>query len=69
VVLTSDVTEKNLKCGDVGTVVHVYDDGRAYEVEFVSLSGNTEVIAALRKSQVRPVKEHEISQARELAIA
>jgi hypothetical protein len=39
VVLTRDVEEFGLKSGDVGTVVHCYGQGEAFEVEFVAASG------------------------------
>ena len=35
VVLTSPMPGGGLVAGDVGTVVHVYPDCKAYEVEFV----------------------------------
>jgi Domain of unknown function (DUF4926) len=38
VVLTKAVTGEGLEAGDVGTVVHPYGDGKAYEVEFIKLS-------------------------------
>ena len=41
VVLTEDLPTEGLKAGDVGTVVHVYADGNAYEVEFVTGAGQT----------------------------
>jgi hypothetical protein len=34
VVLNPPVPSERLEAGDVGTVVHVYKDGEAYEVEF-----------------------------------
>ena len=36
--LTEPVPAEGLEPGDVGTVVHVYADGKAYEVEFVALT-------------------------------
>ena len=39
VVLVSAVPDEGLLPGDVGTVVHVYRDGQAYEVEFMTLEG------------------------------
>ncbi len=33
--------------GDVGTVVHVYRDGQAYEVKFVTSEGHTAAVATL----------------------
>ncbi len=35
VVLARDLAEHDLKQGDVGAVVHRYQDGIAYKVEFV----------------------------------
>jgi hypothetical protein len=35
VVLTADVSREGLVSGDVGTVVHVYADGKAFEIEFM----------------------------------
>jgi hypothetical protein len=53
--------------GDVGTVVLVYGDGQAYEVEFMTLEGKTTAVITLEASQVRPVRHHEIAHARELS--
>jgi hypothetical protein len=52
VVLIIPVPEEGLEAGDVGTVVHVYQEGRAYEVEFVALDGHTTAVATLEASQV-----------------
>jgi hypothetical protein len=41
VVLDPDAPEHGLVKGDVGTVVHVYRAGEAFEVEFLTLSGET----------------------------
>ena len=46
VVLMADLPEESLKAGDVGTVVHVYEDGRAYELEFTTLEGRTAAVRA-----------------------
>ena len=35
VVLTEDVPEEGLTAGDVGTVVHIHNNGEGYEVEFM----------------------------------
>lgn len=67
VVLTVDVAGEKLTAGDVGTVVHIYGDGEAYEVEFVSLNGETIAIVTLERSQVRPVERREITHARSVA--
>jgi len=69
VVLTSPVPDKRLEAGDVGNVVHVYRDGEAYEVEFVTLDGHTAAVVTIEASQVRPVAAGEIPHARELVAA
>ena len=69
VVLTVDLPAEGLKAGDVGTVVHLYRDGLAYEVEFTTLSGDTAAVVTVKKSQVRSVRKREITQARELQAA
>ena len=64
VVLKKGIPEEGLKTGDVGTVVHIYKKGEAFEVEFLTLHGETVVIATLNASQVRPVLKREITHAR-----
>ena len=54
-VLTKSLPSESLEEGDVGTVVHVYKDGEAYEVEFVTLDGHTAAMATLESSELRPV--------------
>ena len=68
IVLKTSVPSEGLEAGDVGTVVHVYRDGRAYEVEFTTLDGKTITVVTLEASQVRPVNKNEITHARELAV-
>ena len=69
VVLEVYLLKEGLEAGDVGTVVHVYRAGRAFEVEFVTLEGDTALVATLEAEQVRPVRHHEITHARQLARA
>ena len=66
VVLKTAVPAESLEAGDVGTIVHVYRDGAAYEVEFTTLSGDTAAIVTVEASQIRPVNKREITHAREL---
>lgn len=66
VVLTKAVPSEGLEEGDVGTVVHVYKDGEAYEVEIMTLAGQTIAVATLLAQQVRPVSRHDVSHVREL---
>ena len=67
VVLTAPVPEERLEIDDVGTVVHVYPDGQAFEIEFTTLDGHTATVATVEASQVRPVTRSEITHARQLA--
>lgn len=69
VVLTADIRDEGLEAGDVGTVVHVYADGKAYEVEFVALDGHTRAVATLEAQQVRPVTGRDMTHAREIQTA
>ncbi len=69
VVLTTPVPAEALEAGDVGTVVHLYRDGLAYEVEFTTLDGKTAAVVTLEAAQVRPIGHREITHARTLAAA
>lgn len=69
VVLKAAVPAEGLEAGDVGTVVHVYRDSLAYEVEFTTLNGDTAAVVTVEASQVRPVHRREITHARELQAA
>lgn len=64
VVLRKAIPDQGLRVGDVGTVVHVHKKGEAFEVEFLTLHGETVAIATLAASQVRPVQKREITHAR-----
>ena len=44
VVLTQDLTDGNLKAGDIGTVVHVHQGAAGYEVEFMTLGRYCQVL-------------------------
>jgi hypothetical protein len=69
IVLTSPLPGEGLEVGDVGTVLHVYGDGQAFEAEFTTLHGNTAAVAAVEAPAVRPVTGHEITHARDLTRA
>ena len=69
IVLTEDLDEIGLEAGDVGTVVTVHDGARGYEVEFVTLAGDTYAVATVTADQVRPIDRHEIAHARPVAAA
>ena len=64
IVLTKDVPKAGLKSGDVGAIVHVHPQGAAFEVEFLTLDGDTAALATVLPSQVRPVSGEDITHAR-----
>jgi len=66
VVLTHGRPEHGLEAGDVGTVVHCYGDGEAYEVEFMSAAARTVAVLTLEKEELRELDEGEILHARRL---
>jgi hypothetical protein len=66
VVLTRDIPEKQLCQGDLGAVVLVHADGQAYEVEFVTLGGETVALMTLPADAVRAVTGREIAHVREV---
>jgi hypothetical protein len=63
VVLTDDLPEHGLKRGDIGTVVLLHGQ-TGYEVEFMTLDGETIAVISLASNQVRPIRRREIAQAR-----
>jgi hypothetical protein len=64
VILTTDISEYSLEQSDIGTVVLVHQDGKGYEVEFVTLDGETVAIISLFAAQVRPISSREIAHTR-----
>lgn len=64
VALTRDLPEHGLECGDVGRVVHRYDDGEAFEVEFLAGDGSTLAVLTLEADEVRPLERSDVFHAR-----
>ncbi len=69
VVLKADLPAEKLEAGDVGTVVHIYRDGLAYEVEFTTLDGSTAAVVTVEAANVRPVSKRDITHVREMLAA
>ncbi len=67
VVLTDDLGESNLKPGDIGTIVHVYSERSAFEVEFTELDGHGVALATVQPSQLRSMAATDLAHARELS--
>jgi hypothetical protein len=66
VVLNKPLMDHGLQPGDIGAVVHIYPQRAAYEVEFVTLTGQTAAVVTVSADQIRPVGAGEIPHAREL---
>ena len=69
IVLTQDIPDGGLQAGDVGTVVHVHRDAAAYEVEFITLTGETVAVTTVLPFQLRPVGQRDLTHVREFAAA
>jgi hypothetical protein len=67
VVLTETRPDGRLEVGDVGWVMMVHSDGAGYEVEFVTLTGETISVVTVPAHAVRAVGEKEIAHARMMA--
>lgn len=53
----------NLETGDIATVVLVHEDGSGFEVEFVTLDGETYAVTTVMADDVRPIHRNEIAHA------
>ena len=54
VVLSADLPDEGLKAGDVGTVVMIHQGGKGFEVEFVTLDGETIAVTSVGADQSAP---------------
>lgn len=68
VVLTQDLPGEGLQAGDIGTVVHIHDEGTGYEVEFMTLTGETVGVVTLLPLQLRPIARHDLAHVREMTV-
>lgn len=55
IALTHEIPEHGLEKGDLGTVVHRYDSGRAFEIEFLAGDGSTIAVLTLERNELRPL--------------
>ncbi|MFM9971375.1 MAG: DUF4926 domain-containing protein [Burkholderiales bacterium] len=67
IILACDLPEHQLTQGDIGHVVLVHNHGKGYEVEFMTLDGETVAVVTLDSVQVRPIGHGEIAHARGLS--
>lgn len=69
IVLTQDLPADGLQTGDIGTVVHIHQAGAGYEVEFMTLAGETIAVATLLPNQIRPIAKRDVAHVRQLQVA
>ncbi|MFM7888374.1 MAG: DUF4926 domain-containing protein [Pseudanabaena sp.] len=67
VVLADRIDEADLEIGDIGTVVFVYKQQKGYEVEFMTLTGETVAVVSVLPSQIRAIRDREIAHLRAIA--
>ena len=65
VALVRDLPEHGLKAGDIGTVVLLHGKG-GYEVEFMTLDGETVAVESLSAEEIRSIGRREVAHARPL---
>ena len=64
IALKTNLPAQKLEAGDIGTVIHVHKKGAAFEVEFLTLHGETVAVTTLEASKIRPIQKKEIAHAR-----
>ncbi len=53
----NDVPEKDIKAGDIGTIVYCYTEPReGYEVEFLDENGHTKDVLTCERHELEPVE-------------
>lgn len=68
VVLNENIPNQRLKIGDVGTIITVLCEGKAYEVEFVTYTGEPLAVETLLPHQIREVRPSEVMAVRDTAV-
>lgn len=68
VILTRALPEHQLEAGDIGTVVCIYENEKAFEVEFAAGSGDSIAVVTLEPKDIREFTGKEILHARPVAV-
>jgi hypothetical protein len=66
IILNKNIPEYKLKKDDPGTIVYVYEKGKAYEIKFTTFEGKTLAVITLELSSIRKINKLEIPHARSL---
>ena len=64
VMLLKDCPDQGLMKGDMGAVVMVHASGKAFAVEFVTLTGDTLGVLTLSADEVRPISARDMPHVR-----
>ena len=64
IIPVKDFPDQGLVKGDMGAVVMVHDGGKAFEVEFVTLAGETLGVLTLTADDVRPISSQDVPHVR-----
>ncbi len=64
VILVKDRPNEGLVKGDVGSVVFIHEDGKAFEVEFTTLTGDPLGVLTLAEDEIRPVSARDVPHVR-----
>lgn len=66
IVALIEIPSEGLEAGDVGTVVVVYDEGAGFEVEFMTVLGDTIAVATVFPHQIELFGVNDMSHVRQL---
>ena len=64
VILVKDYPDQGLVKGDMGSVVMVHGNGKAFEVEFVTLAGDTLGVLTLTADEVQAISARDMPHVR-----
>jgi ATP-dependent exoDNAse (exonuclease V) alpha subunit len=64
VILVKNHPDQGLVKGDIGAVVMVHNEGKAFEVEFVTLAGDTLGVLTLAADEIRPISARDVPHVR-----
>lgn len=65
IVLITTLPQLELHHGDIGTVVHCWRGG-AYEVEFITTTGELSIVATIERDELRPLVSSDVPTDRPL---
>lgn len=66
VALTADLSDFNLKAGDVATIVDTHETkgAKGYSLEVFNAKGETITVVVVNESQIEPLREDEVLHVR-----